>query len=371
MDKYLFIDRDGTVIEEPEPDKQVDSFAKLRFEPGVISALKALGAAGYKLVMVTNQDGLGTDSFPYESFVGPHRLMLGTLASEGVVFEEVLICPHLPGDGCPCRKPKTGLLARYLIPGAIDSGRSFVVGDRPTDLELAANMGLKGVLYSRADNPWDRIARELARVPRTARVTRVTKETDIDLFVDLDDPGESAISTGVGFFDHMLQQIATHAGITLKLKAKGDLEVDEHHTVEDVGIALGEALRRALGDKRGIGRFGFALAMDEVEAKLEGLPADSLMNRPVEACLDISGRPYCAFSCDAEFTRGQVGGLATEMVPHFFRSLACAMGLTLHLRVTSGNAHHQVEALFKAFGRALRPALKREGDELPSSKGAL
>ncbi|WP_294461052.1 bifunctional histidinol-phosphatase/imidazoleglycerol-phosphate dehydratase HisB [uncultured Ruminobacter sp.] len=371
MEKYLFIDRDGTIIEEPVIDKQVDSFEKLKFEPRVISSLKTLQNAGYKLVMVTNQDGLGTDSLPYENFKGPHQLMLDVLASEGVTFEEVLICPHFPHENCACRKPKTGLLGKYLVPGVVDKEHSFVIGDRETDMELAKNMGIGGERYNPETNSWTAIAERLTKIPRTAHVVRNTNETKIDLFVDLDHSGGSEISTGIGFFDHMLDQIATHGGITMKLKATGDLHVDEHHTVEDVGIALGSALRQALGDKRGIGRFGFAVAMDEVEAKLDGLPDDSLMNHPVDACMDISGRPYCVFSCDADFVRQQVGELSTEMVPHFFHSLAYAMGLTLHMKVTTGNTHHQVEALFKAFCRALRMALKKEGNELPSSKGVL
>ena len=371
MEKYLFIDRDGTIIEEPVTDKQVDSFAKLKFEPHVISSLKKLKNAGYKLVMVSNQDGLGTDSLPYENFIGPHQLMLDILASEDVVFDEVLICPHFPHENCACRKPKTGLMGRYLEPGVVDREHSYVIGDRETDMQLAENMGIRGERYNPESNDWNVIAEKLTAVPRTAHVVRNTNETKIDLFVDLDHSGGSEISTGIGFFDHMLDQIATHGGITMRLKAVGDLEVDEHHTVEDVGIALGTALKQALGDKRGICRFGFAVAMDEVEAKLDGLPDDSLMNHPLATTMDISGRPYCVFSCDADFVRQQVGEMATEMVPHFFHSLAYAMGLTLHTKVTTGNTHHQVEALFKAFGRALRMAVRKEGNELPSSKGVL
>lgn len=371
MEKFLFIDRDGTLIEEPVVDKQVDSFEKLVFEPYVISSLSTLQKAGYKLVMVTNQDGLGTDSLPYENFKGPHQLMLDLFKSEGVIFDEVLICPHFPHENCECRKPKLGLVAKYLQSGLIDPSKSFVIGDRETDMSLAENMGIKGVRYNRDSHNWPTIAEELTTLPRTAHIVRNTKETKIDLSVDLDHSGNNDIHTGIGFFDHMLDQIATHGAISLKLKVEGDLEVDEHHTIEDVGIALGEAFKKALGDKRGIGRFGFALAMDEVQAKLEGLPADSIMNHEVEACMDISGRPYSLFSCDANFLRENVGEMATEMVPHFFQSLAYAMGLTLHLQVTKGNTHHQVEALFKAFGRALRTAIHKEGNELPSSKGVL
>lgn len=371
MEKYLFIDRDGTLIEEPIIDKQVDSFEKLVFEPKVASSLAALQKAGYHLVMVTNQDGLGTDSLPLENFQGPHNLMLSVFASEGVKFEEVLICPHFPHENCDCRKPKTKLVKAYLEPGVIDPAHSFVIGDRETDMQLAKNMGINGLQYNRETMNWEQIVAKLTKLPRTAHVVRNTRETKIDLFVDLDHAGGSEISTGCGFFDHMLDQIATHGGITMKVKVLGDLEVDEHHTVEDTGIALGEALKQALGDKRGIARFGFVLAMDEVLAKIEGLPQDSIINHEVDCAMDISGRPYCEFSCQAEFLRDQVGELSTEMVPHFFRSLAFAMGLTLHMNVTSGNTHHQVEALFKGFGRALRNAIHREGFELPSSKGVL
>jgi|SRR5574344_8384 imidazoleglycerol-phosphate dehydratase / histidinol-phosphatase len=371
MEKFLFIDRDGTLIEEPVIDKQVDSFEKLVFEPKAISSLFALKNAGFRLVMVTNQDGLGTDSLPYKNFCGPHELMLNIFKSEGVIFDEVLICPHFPHENCECRKPKLGLVSKYLKPGIINPEHSYVIGDRETDMTLATNMGIKGIQYNRIDHNWQAISEELTKPSRTAHIVRNTKETQIDLSVDLDHSGNNSIDTGIGFFDHMLDQIATHGAISLNLKVKGDLEVDEHHTIEDVGIALGEAFKKALGDKRGIGRFGFALAMDEVEAKLEGMPKDSLMNHEVEACMDISGRPYTVFSCDADFLRESVGGMATEMVPHFFQSLSYAMGLTLHLKVTNGNTHHQVESLFKAFGRALRTALHKEGNELPSSKGVL
>lgn len=371
MTKYLFIDRDGTLIEEPVTDKQVDAFDKLVFEPKVLSSLAKLQQAGFKLVMVTNQDGLGTDSLPIKNFEGPHNLMLSVFSSEGVNFEEVLICPHFPHENCACRKPKTKLVTKYLEPGVIDKEHSFVIGDRATDMELAQNMGIQGLQYNRATLNWPSIVEKLTSLPRTAHIVRNTKETKIDLFVDLDHSGGSEIATGCGFFDHMLDQIATHGGLTLKVKVDGDLEVDEHHTVEDTGIALGEALKQALGDKRGIARFGFVLAMDEVQAKIEGLPQDSIYNHEVSCAMDISGRPYCEFSCEAEFLRDKVGELSTEMVPHFFRSLAFAMGLTLHMNVTRGNTHHQVEALFKGFGRALRTAIHREGFELPSSKGVL
>ena len=371
MQKYLFIDRDGTLIDEPQPSEQVDSYELLKFEPGVISALKNLSAAGFRLVIVTNQDGLGTASLPEESFRGPNNLMLSIFESEGVNFDEVLICPHFPHENCSCRKPKTGLVLEYLKPGVMDPENSYFIGDRESDVAMGKNMGINSIRYDRISNNWQKIAEEILTRPRTATVVRNTRETRISVFVDLDHPGHNEISTGIGFFDHMLDQIATHGNFTLKLHCDGDLNVDEHHSVEDTGIALGEALKKALGDKRGIGRFGFVLAMDEVASKIEGLPDDSITNHEVTCALDISGRPYAVFSCNADFQRETVGGLPTEMVPHFFHSLACAMGLTLHLSVTGGNTHHQVEALFKGFGRALRTALRREGHDLPSTKGVL
>jgi imidazoleglycerol-phosphate dehydratase/histidinol-phosphatase len=371
MNKYLFIDRDGTLIEEPIIDKQVDSFEKLVFEPFVISTLKKLQDDGFKLVMVTNQDGLHTPSNPYDKFIGPHKLMLDVFASEGVYFEEVLICPHFPHENCDCRKPKTKLVEKYLADGVIDKAASYVIGDRDTDVQLAQNMGITGIKYNRESNSWKDILKQLENPPRVAHIERNTNETKISIDVDLDHSGNNEISTGLPFFDHMLDQIATHGGISLKIKAIGDLHIDEHHTVEDIGIALGTAILKALGNKRGIGRFGFCLSMDEVQAKIEGLPDDSIMNHEVACSMDISGRPYCTFSCDAQFQRENIGEFSCEMVPHFFHSLSYALGLTLHLKVSNGNTHHQVEALFKAFGRALRTALKKEGNELPSSKGVL
>ncbi|HAW45550.1 MAG TPA: bifunctional histidinol-phosphatase/imidazoleglycerol-phosphate dehydratase [Sutterella sp.] len=352
--KYLFIDRDGTLIDEPKDTFQVDSYERLRFEAGVIGALKSLAHAGFHLVMVTNQDYLGTEKLPLEAFEGPHRLMLDVFASEGVTFDEVLICPHGPDEGCACRKPKTGLVTKYLAPGAIDKSASYVIGDRETDLQLAQNMGITGIRYNRENNPWEAIAKCLTKPDRHAHVSRKTKETDIDVEVFLDRSDASNISTGIGFFDHMLTQIATHAGITLLIQAKGDIEVDDHHTVEDVGLALGAAFKEALGDKRGITRFGFVLPMDECLAQV---------------ALDISGRPYCTFS--APFTFPKVGEMSTQNVEHFFRSLAFSMGLTLNMEVTKGNDHHMAEALFKAFARALKQAIAVTGDALPSSKGVI
>lgn len=366
MEKYLFIDRDGTLINEPE-DFQIDSLEKLEIEPYAVSSLKALKDAGFKLIMVSNQDGLGTKSFPKEDFEKPQNKMLQIFEAEGVTFDEILICPHFPHENCECRKPKLGLVNKYLTSGTVDFKNSYVIGDRPTDVELGKNMGVYPVQYNRKTNGWRKICESILNKPRTAHIVRNTKETQIDLSIDLDHLGNNHISTGIGFFDHMIDQIAIHGAININLQVTGDLNVDDHHTVEDVGIALGTAIKEALGDKRGIGRFGFVLAMDEVLAKIDGEP----IKDDAEVALDISGRPYSLFTCEADFMREMVGEMATEMVPHFFRSLAYALGLTLHIKVGTGNTHHQVEAIFKGFGRAMRQALHKAGNELPSSKGVL
>jgi imidazoleglycerol-phosphate dehydratase/histidinol-phosphatase len=347
--KILFIDRDGTLIAEPA-DFQIDSVEKFALLPGVIPALIALRDAGWRFVMVTNQDGLGTKTYPRKKWDRIQTLLMGVLSSQGIAFDDVLVCPHRPADACECRKPRLGLLRDYLADAGWDRTRSVVIGDRDTDLQLAKNMGIRGIKMG----VWPNIAKELLGRPRTASIERKTKETSISVAVDLDGDGKSKIKTGIGFFDHMLEQISKHGGFDLDLDVKGDLHIDEHHTVEDVGLALGTALKTALGDKVGIGRYGFTVPMDETLAK---------------AAVDLSGRAHFKFS--GKFPREAVGGLPTEMVPHFFRSLADSLGATLHLTVKGENAHHMVEACFKAVGRALRPAFKLGGGGLPSTKGTL
>lgn len=357
MTPILFVDRDGTLIEEPA-DFQIDAYEKLRFVRDVIPAMLKLRDAGYQFVIVSNQDGLGTEGYPQASFDGPNDLMLQIFASQGITFRDVLIDGTWPQDNAPTRKPGIGLMLPYLQDRSIDWARSAMVGDRLTDIQFADNMKIRGFQLRTeqfgGDWDWTSIAHELADAPRRATVQRNTKETRIRVEVDLDRTAEPHTHTGLPFFDHMLEQIGKHGGFALSVQAEGDLHIDEHHTIEDTGLALGQALREALGDKRGIGRYGFTLPMDETLAS---------------AALDFSGRPYFVF--EGEFKRERVGDMPTELVPHFFRSLCDAAGLNLHLSVRGDNDHHKVEACFKALARALRQALPRQGTALPSTKGAL
>ena len=354
--KVLFIDRDGTLIEEPH-DNQVDSLEKIRLVPGVIPALLELADHGYRFVMVSNQDGLGTESFPLEQFEACHEHVVALFESQGISFDETFICPHFEEDGCECRKPRTGLLTRFLARNNMDSAKSAVIGDRSTDLELAERLGLRGFLVdpdASWETSWPGVVTALCSGDRIAEIERMTRETTIRGRVNLDRAGRIDVQTGIGFFDHMLEQIAKHGGFSLVLNCEGDLHVDEHHTVEDVAIVLGSALRDALGDKRGIGRYGFLLPMDESMATV---------------ALDLSGR--ASFVFDAPFPRDAVGELSTEMVTHFFRSLAESLGAALHVSVKGENTHHMVEACFKGVGRTLRQAIRQEGAELPTTKGTL
>lgn len=357
MTPILFVDRDGTLIEEPA-DFQIDAYEKIRFVRDVIPAMLKLRDAGYQFVIVSNQDGLGSEGYPQASFDGPNDLMLQIFASQGIVFRDVLIDGTWPHDNAPTRKPGIGMMLPYLQDRSIDWARSAMVGDRPTDIQFAQNMNIRGFQLRTAqfggEWDWNGIAHELADAPRRATVQRNTRETRIRVEVDLDRTAEPQTHTGLPFFDHMLEQIGKHGGFALSVQAEGDLHIDEHHTIEDTGLALGQALREALGDKRGIGRYGFTLPMDETLAS---------------AALDFSGRPYFVF--EGEFKRERVGDMPTELVPHFFRSLCDASGLNLHLSVRGDNDHHKVEACFKALARALRQALPRHGTALPSTKGAL
>ncbi|WP_242918760.1 bifunctional histidinol-phosphatase/imidazoleglycerol-phosphate dehydratase HisB [Pontibacter liquoris] len=367
MKKALFIDRDGTILVEPKTDFQVDSFEKFAFVPKAIANLvKIAREMEYELVMVTNQDGLGTDSYPEHTFWPYQNKMLEVLESEGVIFSDVLIDRSFEHEGLETRKPGTGMMKKYLA-GAYDLANSFVIGDRLTDVQLAQNLGAKAIFLGETSAPaaalstadWDAIYTFLKqqRVTRSASIRRSTSETNIEVALNLDGTGKMSIHTGLGFFDHMLEQVAKHARIDLSIQVKGDLHIDEHHTIEDTGLALGEAFLEALGDKRGISRYGFfILPMDEVLAQV---------------AIDFSGRPWAVWQ--AEFKREKVGDMPTEMFFHFFKSFSDTAKANLNMKVEGLNEHHKIEALFKAFARAIRMAVARDlqDNTIPSTKGIL
>jgi len=362
MKKVLFIDRDGTILKEPA-DRQVDSLEKLAFMPGVIGALSAITReTDFELVMVTNQDGLGTPAFPEEEFLAPHNKMLSILEGEGIKFAAQFIDRSFEEDKSPYRKPGTAMLTQYLAQG-IDLGASFVVGDRLTDIELARNLGCSSIYVSNEKNveaalcttDWNEIRRFLIKIPRSAVVTRKTNETTVEVKVTIDGTGRSSINTGLGFLDHMLEQLARHGSIDISVKATGDLRVDEHHLVEDVGIVLGEAFYNALGSKKGIGRYGFTIPMD-----------DSL----AQVTLDFGGRPW--LSWDVIYRSERVGSIPSEMFSHFFRSFSDSAKCNIHIQAAGENEHHKTEAIFKAFARAVRMAVTAtDNGILPSTKGQL
>ena len=357
MKKILFIDRDGTIIREPE-DEQIDSFEKLQFVPHTISSLAFLRQhTDYRFVMVSNQDGLGTPAFPEDTFWPVQNFILDTLRGEGIEFDDILIDPTFPADNAPTRKPQTGLVEKYMTDTEYDIAGSYVIGDRDTDRRFAENIGC-GFLQIDADDftSWDRAVAIAYGGERTAEVRRTTKETDIHVHLDLDGRGRCDISTGLGFFDHMLEQIGKHGGIDLDIHVRGDLHVDEHHTIEDTALALGECLLRALGDKRGIERYGYCLPMDDCLCSV---------------ALDFGGRPWLVW--DAEFHREKIGEMPTEMFLHFFKSLSDAAKMNLNIKAEGDNEHHKIEGIFKALARALKMAVRRDvyHYELPSTKGML
>lgn len=362
MKRALFIDRDGTIIIEPE-DEQIDSLEKLEYYPKVFQYLSLIAKElEYELVMVSNQDGLGTDSFPEETFWPAHNKMLKALENEGILFDEILIDRSFPHENLPTRKPGTGLVTHYMK-GGYDLANSFVIGDRETDVALAKNMGTKSIFLNSEPNKeatltttdWGEIYRYLKQEPRTGSVSRKTSETDITVSINLDGVGKSNIATGLNFFDHMLEQIARHGGIDVNIQSKGDLHVDEHHTIEDVGIALGEAFVQALGKKKGIARYGFLLPMD-----------DCL----VHAAIDFGGRPWLMW--DVNFKREKVGDMPTEMVMHFFKSFSDNARCNLNIKAEGENEHHKIEAIFKAFAKAIKMAIKLgETEGIPSTKGTI
>ncbi|MCI7687349.1 MAG: bifunctional histidinol-phosphatase/imidazoleglycerol-phosphate dehydratase HisB [Prevotella sp.] len=355
-ERLLFIDRDGTIIEEPE-DEQIDSFAKLKFTRGVFGSMAFIRQhLDFKFVMVSNQDGLGTDSFPEDTFWPVHNFILQTLESEGVTFDDIKIDRHFPEDNSPMRKPCTGMLTEYMDTEKYDLANSYVIGDRETDAQLAENLGCKALILGRDGMTWEKITEILFAGERKAQVRRTTKETDIDIRLNIDGTGKCDISTGLGFFNHMLEQIGKHGMMDLYIHTRGDLHVDEHHTIEDTALALGECLLKALGDKRGIERYGYCLPMDDCLCQV---------------ALDFGGRPWLVW--DADFHREKIGEMPTEMFLHFFKSLSDAAKMNLNIKAEGQNEHHKIEGIFKALARALKMAVKRDIHhfELPSTKGML
>lgn len=374
MPKVLFIDRDGTIIVEPPLDFQVDSLEKLEFLPKAISNLRKISEENqFELAMVTNQDGLGTDSFPEDTFWPAHLKMMRILEMENVHFDEVFIDKTFPHENAPTRKPGVGLLGKYLTNAEYNLADSYVLGDRLTDLQLAIHLGAQGIFIGKSlpeeatpeqvnaaalvTEDWDEIYAFLKMPARTAEVRRTTKETDIHIHLNLDGKGSSKIETGIGFFDHMLDQLARHSGADLNITVKGDLHIDEHHTIEDTALALGEAYLIALGDKKGISRYGYLLPMDECLAQV---------------AIDFSGRPWLVW--DASFKREKIGEMPTEMFMHFFKSFSDTSKCNLNIKVEGDNEHHKIESIFKAWAKAIKMAVKRdlqEIDRLPSTKGVL
>lgn len=369
--KVLFIDRDGTLIIEP-PDEQIDSLEKLEYYPGVIVPLAAIAVANtFELTMVTNQDGLGTDRFPEDTFWPAHNKMMKTLQNENIVFSEVFIDRSFPHENKPTRKPGTAMLTRFLT-DEYDLPNSYVIGDRLTDVILARNLNAKAILINNGSlkeklqaedlepwcalitTSWEDIRTFLLQPPRKARVQRTTKETDITVEINLDGNGTSAITTGLGFFDHMLEQLARHGNIDISIAVKGDLHIDEHHTIEDTALALGEAFLKALDNKRGIERYGYCLPMDDCLAQV---------------AIDFGGRPWLVW--DAPFQREKIGDMPTEMFLHFFKSFSDTAKCNLNVKAEGTNEHHKIEAIFKAFAKSIKMAVKREGNQLPSTKGVL
>ena len=354
--RILFIDRDGTLVEEPH-DEQVDALEKIRFTKGVMRHLSFLREkTDFRFVMVSNQDGLGTSSFPEDTFWPAHKFILQTLEDEGITFDEILIDEHFPEDNAPTRKPNTGLVAKYMDNAEYDLANSYVIGDRETDAQFARNIGCKALILGQDGMTWQKIAEIVFAGERKAEVRRTTKETDISVSLDLDGSGQCHIATGLGFFDHMLEQIGKHGGIDLNIEVKGDLHVDEHHTIEDTALALGECILNALGSKRGIERYGYSLPMDDCFCTV---------------ALDFGGRPWLVW--DADFKREYVGDMPTEMFLHFFKSLSDAARMNLFIRAEGQNEHHKIEGIFKALARSLKMAIRRDvyHYELPSTKGAL